>query len=130
MMDASTPRGPDHAAHILIVDDDDDIRETLMLVLESRGYEVTGAANGREALQYLRAHDLPCAVLLDLMMPVMDGWQFREETSRDPSLAQVPLVVLTGGGDNMKRTRPLRAAAWLDKPIPLEKLVKTLEQIC
>jgi len=129
-MDASMPPSTDRANRILIVDDDDDIRETLMLVLKSQGYEVTGAANGREALQYLRGHELPCVVLLDLMMPVMDGWQFREETSRDPSLAEVPLVVLTGGGDNMKRARPLRAAAWLDKPIPLEKLVKTLEQIC
>src|SRR5579862_4602951 len=64
---------------ILIVDDDPDIRDSLKEVLEDEGYEVNGVANGREALDYLRKSPRPCVILLDLMMPVMDGWQFRRE---------------------------------------------------
>ena len=74
-----TNDGGETCSGILIVDDDPDIRDSLKEVLEDEGYEVNGVANGREALDYLRKSPRPCVILLDLMMPVMDGWQFRKE---------------------------------------------------
>src|ERR1044071_1184503 len=76
---------------ILVVEDDSAIREVLTDVLESEGYQVLNAANGREAIQLLRSSTLPCLILLDLMMPVMNGWQFRDEQRQDPLLAPVPV---------------------------------------
>jgi CheY-like chemotaxis protein len=83
---------------ILIVDDDVDIRETLADFLEDEGYSVGAAANGREALAYLREHLSTSVVLLDLMMPVMDGFKFRAEQKNDPELASIPVVVMTARG--------------------------------
>lgn len=82
------------AKRVLVVEDDDDIRSTLAELLESEGYEVASAANGRQGLD--RAHaEPPDVILLDLMMPVMNGWEFREEQKRDPSIAGVPVVVVS-----------------------------------
>jgi len=82
------------AKRVLVVEDDDDIRSTLAELLESEGYEVTSAADGRQGLA--RALERPPdLILLDLMMPVMNGWEFREEQKRDPSIAGVPVVVVS-----------------------------------
>src|SRR5690349_16993945 len=80
---------------VLVVDDDADIRETVSLILEDEGYEVQSAQDGAAALGVLRAGPLPDVILLDLMMPVMNGWQFREQQTRDPRLAAIPVVVLS-----------------------------------
>src|SRR5205814_8831977 len=82
---------------ILVVDDDPDIRDSLREVLEDEGYDVSCVGNGREALDHLKAASpRPCVILLDLMMPVMDGWQFRREQKKlEPELANIPLVVIT-----------------------------------
>ena len=79
---------------ILIVEDDDASRHMLELLLASNDYETMSACNGREALDLMREHR-PCLVLLDLQMPVMTGWEFRERQLRDPSLADVPVVCVT-----------------------------------
>jgi len=86
------------ARTILVVDDDPDIRTALSELLESEGYEVMGAANGAAALAQLRAGARPCAILLDLMMPFMNGWEFRAEQLRDPALREIPVVLLTASG--------------------------------
>src|SRR6476646_6367807 len=78
---------------ILIVDDDKDVRSALAELLEGEGYAVAGAHNGHEALQLMRAGLHPAVILLDLMMPVMDGWDFRSEQQRDPAFAGVPVVI-------------------------------------
>src|SRR5262245_41874314 len=99
---------------VLIVDDDQDIRDTLGGVLTEEGYRVVGAANGQEALDYLKDGERPCLILLDLMMPVMDGWQFLKQQGMSPSLAEIPVVVITAAG--AQRTAQLKASAVLAKP--------------
>jgi CheY-like chemotaxis protein len=84
-----------HAHNILVVEDTADTRESLLLLLRAEGFAADGAANGLEALRQLRRGYEACLILLDLWMPVMDGWTFRFEQRRDPTLADIPVVVLT-----------------------------------
>src|SRR5256712_12775997 len=85
-----------HAKSILIVEDDADVRGALTVVLEGEGYPVVEAAHGQEALQYLCADPAGfCMILLDLWMPVMNGWEFRAQQLKDPALAEVPVIVVT-----------------------------------
>jgi CheY-like chemotaxis protein len=114
---------------ICIVDDDDDIREALRFVLEMEGYRVIEASDGTEALERLR--QVPCClVLLDLMMPGMNGWQFRTLQMQDPALASIPVFVLTGTRDAAKHTRELQAAGYFEKPFDLTQLSAALERYC
>lgn len=114
---------------ILLVDDDADIREMLALVLEDEGYQVVSAGNGAEALTYLRSQPAPRAILLDLMMPVMDGWAFRAEQQRDPALAHIPVIVVSAGADCAKDAKAMGAANCLRKPLDIESLVETIEAV-
>ena len=82
---------------VMVVDDSNEIREVLVTLLGDAGYRVQEAQNGLEALQLLRAGCRPAVILLDLMMPVMDGWRFREEQANDSSIASIPVVVMTAG---------------------------------
>jgi CheY-like chemotaxis protein len=113
---------------VLIVDDDDEIREALREVLGDEGYAVVGARDGRDALDYLRAGNRPCAILLDLWMPVMDGWQLRYELEREPPLADIPIIVVTAVRD--QRAEELRVAEVLTKPLRLDHLLEALEVHC
>ena len=116
---------------VLVVDDDTDIRETMMEVLEDAGYEAVGAANGLEALQQLRdPADGWCVVLLDLMMPMMDGRTFRGEQLQDPVMAQIPVVIVSAMTDVDAAATELQAAAHVTKPVSLERLVKLVDQFC
>lgn len=110
---------------VLVVDDDPDICEVMELILESRGYCVVTAEDGIEALRMLRSGEEPCLILLDLMMPRMDGIQFRDEQQRDPNLAAIPVVMISAGGDVAAKA----AAAGLEgllKPIELDVLLATV----
>ena len=107
---------------VLVVDDDADIREATQMVLENTGHRVLTAADGQEALEMLRGGQTrPCLILLDLMMPVMDGWRFRAEQELDDSLARIPVVVLSGG--EPQKTATLHAAEHITKPISLDRLL-------
>jgi CheY-like chemotaxis protein len=113
---------------ILIVDDDPDIRDSLKEVLEDEGYTVSCVGNGREALDYLRRTPTrPCVILLDLMMPVMDGWQFRREQKQDPTIAGIPLIVITATG---KRPVLIDADELVMKPLDLGRLFEAIERYC
>jgi CheY-like chemotaxis protein len=113
---------------VLIVDDDPDIRDSLREVLEDEGYEVATVANGREALDHLKASSpRPCVILLDLMMPVMDGWQFRKEQKQDPAIANIPLIVITATG---KRPVLIDADELVMKPLDLGRLFEAIERYC
>jgi CheY-like chemotaxis protein len=113
---------------ILVVDDDADIRDSLREVLEDEGYDVACVANGREALDYLRsASPAPCVILLDLMMPVMDGWQFRREQKADSAIADIPLIVITATGN---RPVLIDAAELVLKPLELMRLFEAVERYC
>jgi CheY-like chemotaxis protein len=81
---------------IVVVDDDDDIREAVREVLQAEGYQTDGAANGREALELLRnASERPSLIFLDLMMPVMDGWEFLKEIEEEPNLRGTPVAIMS-----------------------------------
>jgi CheY-like chemotaxis protein len=98
------------AKRILIVDDDADTREGLSLAIEAAGYSVHTARDGIEALKMLR-HYRPDVILLDLVMPTMDGWTFRMQQLRDPELADIPVVVLAGRHEAMDRSSPRLGSA-------------------
>jgi CheY-like chemotaxis protein len=113
---------------ILVVDDDEDIRDTLRVALELQGYHVLVAGNGREALEFLRTAPRPDLILLDLMMPVLDGWGFVAELEKDAALAGVPVVVVTAYVDP---ARPVpRAVMTIEKPFDLVGLLDAVKKSC
>ena len=115
------------AVDILLVDDDGDVRDAITDRLEREGYRVESCSNGLDALEWLRgAARLPRLILLDMMMPVMDGWHFREEQLQDTVLAGVPLVILSAGLDPV----PGRAVERLQKPIKARDLIAVVARYC
>jgi len=113
---------------VLIVEDDLDTREMLGRFLELEGYTVETAENGRRALERLGSGVGACVILLDLMMPVMDGWQFRQEQIRDASLADIPVIVVSAAG--RERLEKIQANAYLSKPVDLDELLGCVTQFC
>ncbi len=114
---------------ILVVEDDASIRDTLRELLEDEGYRVLWAENGIEALRQLRTCT-PGVILLDLMMPVMDGWQLRKELQRDPALAHIPVVVVSAEHRLDRAVAALAVQGWLAKPFELQALLTTLRRFC
>ena len=88
---------------VMVVDDDDAIREALEDVLGDEGYDVIGASDGQQALELLHGERRPSAILVDLWMPVIDGWKFLDNVLADPRLSRIPLVVLTAARDQRAR---------------------------
>jgi CheY-like chemotaxis protein len=118
------------AHQVLVVEDDDDVRTALIELIEDAGYPAVGAAHGRAALEHLRelGHS-PCVILLDLAMPVMDGWEFRAEQRRDPALTTIPVVVISAYRERPSVTE-LDAAAYLNKPVDAAALLDVLRRHC
>jgi CheY-like chemotaxis protein len=115
---------------VLVVDDDRDIRDTLIEMLEDQGHRATGAANGREALAVLEASPQPpCLILLDLMMPVMDGRGFREEQLKHPAWAQIPVIVISAYSDAQAQARALELEC-LRKPLGMRPLIDAVRRHC
>lgn len=119
----------DHSCGVLVVDDDLDARELLEVALTSHGYRIAGMPNGREALHYLRSHADTCIILLDLMLPVMDGASFRQAQLRDRSLAWIPVVMMSGAMDADRRAREIGARHLVRKPLDLDEVRQTLRLI-
>jgi CheY-like chemotaxis protein len=115
---------------ILIVEDDADLRDSLADLLQDEGYQVAGAANGREALSYLRRCPPPCIILLDLMMPVMNGWEFRDQQQQDPALSSIPVAIVTGVRNSADQMAALNAVGYLQKPVDLSELLETVAIYC
>ncbi len=111
---------------ILVVDDDLEIGEVLCDLLRDEGYAAERAANGLDALRALLAGSRPDVILLDLMMPVMNGWEFREAQAREPTLAEIPVVVMTA--NRQVDSAALGGCALLTKPLQLEHLLATVER--
>jgi CheY-like chemotaxis protein len=111
------------APEILIVEDEPDLREGLAALFADEGYRVSTSSDGAAALACLRQGARPSLVLLDLMMPVMDGWQFRAHLLADPSLAHIPVVVLSGVVLDDTEAGTLRAVACIRKPIRFSVLL-------
>jgi CheY-like chemotaxis protein len=116
---------------VLVVDDDLEIRETIIEVLEEAGYEAVGASDGLEALELLReARRSWCLVLLDLMMPNMDGRAFRAEQLQDPALSPIPVVIVSATADVAEAAKELEVDAHFTKPLPLRDLVQIVDRFC
>ncbi len=117
---------PTPEPHVLIVEDDLDIRDALSQILEEEGYHVATASNGLEALEQLRKGPRPLIILLDLMMPVMNGWQFRAEQRADPALADIPVVVISADNNVQEKARAIGVNDCFRKPIEISGLLATL----
>jgi CheY-like chemotaxis protein len=113
---------------VLIVEDDEDLRDMMAQMLTIEGYDAATVANGREALDYLHTSENPHVILLDLMMPVMDGWEFRRQQQADPTLAPVPVIVLSAL--DPARTASVDAAAFLKKPLDFDRLLELVRAHC
>jgi CheY-like chemotaxis protein len=119
-----------HAHKIPVVEDTTDTRESLLLLLRAEGFEADGAANGLEALRQLRRGYEACLILLDLWMPVMDGWTFRFEQRRDPTLADIPVVVLTATVNPEDEALRVGAVAGMQKPLDVSALLELVSAHC
>jgi CheY-like chemotaxis protein len=114
---------------VMIVDDDPDIRDAFSSILEIEGYEVVCAEHGQAALDYLSSNDQrPCMIFLDLMMPVMDGWEFRDRQRQLPQHADIPVIVVTAAGRD--RGTGIDAARILQKPIGYEQIMEAIQTYC
>jgi CheY-like chemotaxis protein len=116
------------AGLVLVVDDDPDIRDMIGQALELEGWSVVGAANGEEALRVARRGPRPDVILLDLMMPVMNGWEFMDEQRRDSVLATVPVVLISGDERLTEKAAKARVAGFLKKPMDLVELLDTVQR--
>jgi len=101
----------------------------MRVLLIGAGYGVACAAHGREALDFLRRGKLPTVILLDLSMPVRDGWHFRQEQRRDPTLAPIPVVLLSAEHDLSGLAAALGAAGYCPKPVEAEWLLRAVRLI-
>jgi len=117
---------------IFVVEDEEMIRESIVEFLDDNGYEAVGASDGREALQKLgaAAGAPPCLILLDLMMPVMDGRTFREHQLQSPQLAAIPIIVFSAYRDVATAASEMNAAGHLEKPLRLPELLRKVRQYC
>ena len=113
---------------ILVVDDDPGIQRVMTKFLKLEGFTPAVAANGEEALAYLRGGGDACVIVLDLRMPVMDGWAFRKEQRLDPSLARIPIVVLSGV--EAERIPELEAVAAFRKPVSFPDVLDVVRRLC
>jgi CheY-like chemotaxis protein len=112
---------------VLVVEDDDDIRNALQDILITEGYTVFCANNGQEGVDILKKMECPGLILLDLMMPVMNGWEFITVKDKDVQLAPIPVVVVSAVAD---RGKPVHARGFIKKPINLDVLLKVVSQYC
>lgn len=127
------PVQPVQCKSILVVEDDIDIRETISQVLEVEGYPVSSAANGAEAVMLLEKIPGPCLILLDLMMPTMNGWEFLEKQKADTVFASLPVVVISAlpASSALGNTKAVeKAVGYIKKPVSLDALMEVVQQYC
>ncbi len=129
---ARTGRREAAIADVLVVDDEPDLRATTVRILADAGYSVVACSNGREALNYLAScgDRMPAVIVLDLMMPIMDGWQFCAEQRMDPRLTDIPVVVVSAVLDTAAAPPATRANAYLEKPIDPTELLEAVRTCC
>lgn len=113
-------------AQILIVEDDDDLRTVVTDLLQQLGYQVAGAVNGRDALDYLRFNRPPALIVLDIMMPVMDGVEFCRRRLRDPALRAIPIFLFTARGQSIANVSAVRV---LRKPLVVNEFIDAVRSV-
>jgi CheY-like chemotaxis protein len=116
------------ASSILVVDDDPNLVRLISKFLTLEGFAPVSASNGEEALKFLRGGSTVSVILLDLRMPVMDGWTFRREQRGDPGLAEIPVVVLSGV--EMDGVQEMDVAAAFHKPVSFSEVVSVVRRLC
>ena len=116
------------ASSVLVVDDDPNLVRLMSKFLTLEGFAPVPAANWEEALKYLRGGGVADVILLDLRMPVMDGWTFRREQRGDPGIAGIPIVVLSGV--EMDTVQDMDAAAAFHKPVSFPEVVTVVRRLC
>ena len=121
---------PQMASTVLVIEDDPDAREVITEILRGEGHQAVGAGNGREALQTLRSGFRPCLIILDMLMPDMDGWQFRRAQCADETLAKIPVVVVSGVRATRNSALQGGAVAFLSKPVAPDTLLSTIAAVC
>lgn len=127
----ATAHVPSYCEGVLVVDDDEGIRSALTQALQDEGYRVMVAEDGAQALQLLRAtQPPPCLVLLDMMMPILDGRGFLQQKHNEPALRDVPVVVVTADRRSLRDAATLSAAEVLAKPISLDGLLRAVQRFC
>lgn len=113
---------------ILVIEDDQAVRQTIKDLLEIQGYQVYAASNGEEGASLLGTlAEVPCVILLDLMMPKMNGWQFLDLQRNHPIFKNVPVVICSAYEESAKAIRP---TAFISKPIQLDALLSTVQKFC
>lgn len=118
------------ARKVLLVDDSIDLRIPMQRMLESEGFEVLAAENGQHALETLRTVDtLPDLILLDLMMPVMDGQTFRSEQMKDVKISAIPVIVLSASSSAKKEVVSMDVQGFLPKPIDFDRLIEMASEL-
>lgn len=128
-MSEITKRCDSTSKTVLIVEDNTDIREMLKMALEYRGYKVYEAENGQKGLEALSKLKAPCLILLDLMMPVMNGWEFMEALREDMTLLTIPIVVVTAYSEKANSLSD-KTEGIIKKPIDLKKLYQSVDDWC
>src|SRR5277367_3621419 len=114
---------------VLVVDDDTDIRESISHLLKYEGYDVSTASNGAEGFVQLK-NKRPSVILLDLMMPVMDGWQFKTEIDSNPEFKNIPIVVVSADGNIRDKSLSIGISEYLPKPIEIDNLLSLVKKYC
>ncbi|HEY2387458.1 MAG TPA: response regulator [Candidatus Binatia bacterium] len=115
---------------MLLVEDNPDTRDALQALLTAHGYRVVCAIDGAEALTLARRDPRPCIIVLDLMMPRVDGYEFRRAQFADPAIRDIPVVAASGIHDLARRARELGVTHYLQKPLDMDELFSMIERQC
>jgi CheY-like chemotaxis protein len=121
---------PPASRRVLLIEDDFLLRELVTMTLAGEGYMVATARDGEDAFQRLRHYERPHLILLDLMMPGMDGWCFRRRQKEDPELARIPVVVISAVADVEENASSLGASGYLQKPVETGQLLEVVRRCC
>lgn len=115
---------------LLLIEDDPVIREALAELLKIEGYRVDAVSNGQEALRFLKAASvLPNLIILDLMMPIMDGFQFRNEQRQNETIAGIPVVIMSADGNVTQKQERIGSLGYLKKPIDIDLALRTIDSL-
>jgi CheY-like chemotaxis protein len=114
----------------MVVEDDGDLRAVVAMILRAEGYPVLEATHGLDALEKLRSTSGVCLILLDLYMPAMNGWAFREKQIADPTIANIPVVVMSADPDAVRQAASLGVVASMTKPIDFDRLLSVVDRYC
>ena len=114
---------------VLVIEDDPDTKDAICGLLEYSGYSAMGVSNGREAIDFLKTHSAPSVIVLDLMMPVMNGWEFRDLQAADEGLSKIPVVVISASGVPSHLVHSKGTIDYIPKPFDPDRLMEAIERV-